>query len=724
MIDPERLARDILNAPSPVSLAELIRRYRVGGPDRRVLRRMLAELEQAGRIAKVRGKHYTAPTGRSARIIGRLEVTTKGFGFVRPDWSSLKGDPPFAGDLFIAPHDMGMALDGDTVRAEVIRRGEQGTSGVIREVIEHAHPRIVGWYQQRTRNTGEVIPRNARLNRRIEVAPPPKELNIQPFEWVDVEITEFTLPPEPLRGRITARLGADGDRGIDVLLVLRDRGIIEEFPKSVEAEVNPMRFRWAEDLQGRVDHRDLPTLTIDPATAKDFDDALSIEPLAEGGWRLYVHIADVAHFVRRGTALDREAAERATSVYPVDRVVPMLPGKLSNYLCSLVPNEDRLTMTAEMVISRDGLLLSKKVYSSVIQSDYRFTYEEVQAVFDHKAPENPAFAALLPVLGELRDCAAALRRRRFKRGALDLDIPEPKVVFDDAGKVADLVFYPRYESHQLVEECMLVANEAVAQFLESKNAPLLYRVHEIADEDRLERLAKVLRVFAIKLERDARGRITPPHLQKALEEAQKHPAGHILRRLVLRALKRAEYSPENLGHFGLASDSYCHFTSPIRRYPDIVVHRQIKAIEAGGKLAYRDEDDELFTLGEHTSARERRAQEAEWEAIAIKSLEFMQQFVGDEFDGHILSVHEFGLFVQLDRHPVEGFIKKTQLTDDRYDLDETGVRLVGRKSGRVLRVADPIRVRIDKVSPFAQQMDLTIVERDEKPKGRKGKRRK
>jgi len=723
--DEKDLVREIVQSKSPVSLQWLVRRFRIKGTERREFRVLLGELEHRGRIARVSGKNYTAPTGRSSLILGRLEVTSRGFGFIRPDWTNPKGTPPFNGDLFIAEKDLGAALDGDIVRAEYIRTDRGRPSGRIQEVLEHAHKRIVGWYQQSTVRESTVVPRSNRLERRIMVPKPDPALGVSDHDWVEVEITEFTPAPQPLLGRVVARLGTDEDRGIDVLLVLRDRGIIEEFPKSVEAEVEGLRFDWERDLKGRRDYRSLPTITIDPKTAKDFDDALSIERLAHDRWRLYVHIADVAHFVRPGTALDNEAIERSTSVYPTDRVVPMLPGKLSNYLCSLVPHEDRLAVTAVMEIDTSGRILHSEFHNSVIHSAYRFAYEHVQEFFDwhDKRKDNPErpeslqpFAALDSVLLDLRAVARHLRKMRFDRGALDLDIPQATVIFDDKGRVSDLKFYPRFESHQLVEECMLIANEAVATHLTRKDVPLLYRVHEVADEERLERLEPVLKIFGIRLGR-GKGGITPHDLQAALEKAQALPAGHIVRRLILRALKRAEYDPVNVGHFGLASECYCHFTSPIRRYPDVVVHRQLKSLVEGKPLAYDRDENELDGLGDHTSSRERRAQEAEWEAIALKSLEFMKRHEGEEMDGYIAGVQNFGLFIELAEFPVEGLVPKAGIRDDDYELDDDGIQLVGRRSGRRLRLADKVRVRIDKIDVFAQQMVLSLVSDDQHAPG-------
>ncbi len=720
MIDREAVLKAVLDSDRPVHAGRLAREFRIRGDERRELKAILAELAEEGKIARLHGKHYGRPSGRSGGIVGRLSVTSRGFGFVRPDWSGLPGSPPFEGDLFIPAHAMGSALDGDLVRAELLRRDGEGPSGRIESVLEHAHARIVGWYQQTNRRGGEVHPRNTRIDRRIRVGLPEESLGVSDYDWVEVEITEYSRPGEPLLGRVVERLGTDEDRGIDVLLLLRDRGIVEEFPASVEQEVAAMRFRWEEDLAGREDLRPMPTLTIDPKTAKDYDDGLSIEPLANG-WRLYVHIADVSHFVRPGNALDTEAYERSTSVYPVDRVVPMLPSKLSNYLCSLVPHEDRLTMTAIMEIDRAGRVTAKRVVDSVIHSDYRFTYEEIQAFFDGDRKVLEPCPQLEDTIVALREVASVLRKARFDRGALDLDIPEVSILFDEDGAASDIVHYPRFESHQLVEECMLVANEAAAAYLTEKEAPLLYRVHEVADEARLERVEPALKAFGIRL-RGRGGAITPEDLQRALDKAQEHPAGHILRRLILRAMNRAEYDPENVGHFGLASPCYCHFTSPIRRYPDVIVHRQLKALARREALPYPADDNELDAMGDHTSTRERRAQEAEWEAVAIKSLEFMKQFEGEEFDAYIASVQPFGLFVELERYPVEGFIRRAALRADHYDIDEDGIRMTGRQTGHVLKLADKIRVRIDRIDPMAQQMDVTPLDMPE-TKGRRGRGR-
>lgn len=717
MINEKELIAFIQQASGSVSQKELIRAFRIGSNERREFRRVLRHLEEQGRIQRVRGKNFTAVSGGAGKrgVVGRLQVARKGFGFVRPDWTDAAGGPAFEGDLFIPPRSMGAALDGDLVRAEMVRKEEEGHSGRIIEILEHAHRRIVGQYQQTSKRGGEILARNQKIDRRIKVPLPDPELGIKNYDWVSAEIRDFPTPPAPLQGIVRERLGQEGDKGIDVLLVLRDLGIFEEFPDAVEQQAAALDFHWKKDLKGRKDYRKLPTITIDPKTAKDFDDALSIEKRPRGGWKLYVHIADVCHFLEARTPLDDEARDRATSVYPVDRVVPMLPEKLSNNLCSLVPHQDRLTMTAAMNLTKKGKIQSASFHSSVIHSDHRMTYEQVQAIFDGDKETAAQFADVGEEIAELRACAAVLREARFDRGALDLDIPESKVIFDDDGKAIDIKFYERFEAHMLVEECMLIANEAVAQHLTRKEAPMLYRVHEMADQERLERIIPILEAFGIRLESKT-GEIGPKDLQDALDQAQQLEAGHVLRRYVLRALRRAEYDPENAGHFGLASDCYCHFTSPIRRYPDVVVHRQLKALEQpGDELFYSREENDLDVLGEHCSMRERRAQEAEWESTAIKGIEFMEQYTGHEFEAFIIGVHSYGMFLELVEYPVEGFVKVKSLKGDYFDLDELGIMLKGRNTGRTYRVGDKVEVRIERCDPMAQEMDLAILGADDDP---------
>lgn len=703
---------------TPLSMREIAHMLHLGKTDKGELRALLKEMESDGTIQQTGGKTWRLPPARKRApnaLRGMLQVTRRGFGFVRLDGSSAEAAG--VNDVFISEEDLGPALEGDTVLVRITGNDDRGARGRIAEVVDRRHKTIVGRWQRTFPRGGIVVPRNPLVQRRIRVALPDPALKVENFEWVAVEITEYTRHPEDLLGRIVERIGAGHEQGIDVLLLLRDKGIVAEFPATVEHAAAALKMDTKAEMPRRTDLRGLPVCTIDPATAKDFDDALSIEPEPGGGWRLWVHIADVSHFVRPDDPIDREARDRSTSVYPVDRVVPMLPEKLSNDLCSLRPNEDRFTMTAEMVVSPAGKIEHADFCSSIIHSRRRFAYEEVQAIYDD-APSAPkdVDSVMRQQVFLLRDCSRAMRAARMRRGALDLDIPEVEVVFHADGAVSHLELSDRFEAHWVVEDCMLAANEAVADFLTRRKAPLLYRVHEQADPDRLERLIPVLKALGVNLSMSKKdGTITPQDLQAALRSIAHREAGHILRRMILRALKRAEYWPVNGGHFGLASKCYCHFTSPIRRYPDVVAHRQLRAVERAEPLVWSADADgmaELKELGRHTSWREREAQDAEMESNRIKAIEFIKKQEGEEFDGYVAGVQAFGMFVELIPSGVEGIVPIRAMRDDRYDIDDLGIALVGRSTGRRYRLTDKVRVRIAKALPFEGELELEIVPRE------------
>ncbi|MEQ8819466.1 MAG: ribonuclease R [Sumerlaeia bacterium] len=641
---------------------------------------------------------------------GRLQVTRSGAGFVR-----LEG--PTSVDIFVKEDDQGDALDGDVVLVTFLKSTSKSPIGRIVKVVERATTTVVGLYQRIGAREGEVQPRNTSLNRRVLVPLPPPELGVNDWEFVVAEITRYTPPGRPLNARIIERLGPQDEQGMDVLLLLRDRGMVAEFPASVEAAAAKLELDIESELPRRRDLRKLTTATIDPATAKDFDDALSIERIDGQHWRLYVHIADVSHYVRPDDPIDREAQHRCTSVYPVDRVVPMLPEKLCNDLCSLKPQVDRLALTAEMVVDRQGRVHETDFYSSIIHSNQRLTYEQAQAIItEAEDAEKERFADVVDDIFQLCYCARALREERHKRGALDLDIPEATIVFKAGGEVDDLAYRKRFEAHMLVEDCMLAANEAVARFLTKHSAPMLYRIHESADAEKLERLQEMLKVLGVRLPVQRDGLISQRDVQVALKDAEKIEGGHIIRRLVLRALKRAEYNRKNKGHFGLASKCYCHFTSPIRRYPDVVVHRQTRAIERKEPLPYPNNDEGqavVDALAQTTSMREREAQDAEMESMRIKSLEYIKQFEGDEFQALVSGVAPYGMYVELQPSGVEGLIPAKSIRGDRFDMDDLGVALVGEYTGKVYKLTDKITVRIVRASPMEQRLDLSLVTDEE-----------
>jgi len=506
----------------PVSSHDLMKIYHVDKSNRADMRRALKDLERQGRIEKLRGKFWQIKKNVPKFLVvrGLLILTRKGTGFVRPHSPLPKSGKD--SDIKVEQNQIGDAMDGDIVEVECWHKPNMGWRGKIKSVVKRARTVVVGQFQQVNQRSGWVIPRNPSIGRKISVPLPEDSLKVKQFDWVEAEITQYTPSPLNLKGKVKTLIGGSHEKGIDVLLLLRDRGFSEEFPPYVEDAVAKLQLDVDKEVSKRVDLRELPTATIDPMTAKDFDDALSIEPIYSDksktqikAWRLFVHIADVTHYVTHEDLIDQEARERSTSVYPVDRVVPMLPEKLCNDLCSLKPNVDRLAVTTEMIVDRKGDVSNEKFHASIIHSDRRFAYEEVQAFIEGEKPDLEAPEEILESIGHLRDCAKALRSKRFKRGALDLDIPKPKFVLDEDGKLKGFEQEKRFEAHKIVEDCMLAANEAVARYLEKHRVPTLYRVHEVAEPERLFKLAQVFHELGISVPISKKGEMTPFDLQKA-----------------------------------------------------------------------------------------------------------------------------------------------------------------------------------------------------------------
>lgn len=627
-------------------------------------------------------------------------------------------------DVFVPAEDAGSALHGDQVRVRVLRLSDgRNPVGEIERVLRHANHQIVGQIN-RSRRISVVRPKNSKIGRVVEIHRQFDQGEVPDGAWVMVEVTTWPRSPdEALVGKLIEVLGLEGDRRLPILLLIREKGVVPEFPEAVEVEAKAAAacsINEAE-LGRRRDFRSDRVVTIDPKTAKDFDDAVALLEKVHAGWRMAVHIADVSHYVHAGTPLDAEAYDRATSVYPVDRVIPMLPEVLSNGACSLNPGEDKLVMTAIFTVYEDGRVSDVELYNGVIRSARRFYYEEVQGLFDrqdglefikHPVPAIPD--AILSDLLELRRAAAALRHARERRGSLDLDLPEAAFVFDAQGEIQDLGFRERLEAHRLIEEFMIAANEAVARELTRARLPTLYRVHEEPDEAKLLALQPAFERLGIRL---PGGKIDQSHLQEAINRVAKERAGRVLQRWVLRALPRAVYSGRNVGHFGLASSCYVHFTSPIRRYPDLLIHRAVKALIAGE--AERDAytkyaEHRMADWGGHTSAREERSQRIEWDAEKIVAFEFMRRHLGEVFDGIVSGTVNKGFFVELETYPAEGFVPIRSLDDDFYDLDEHHTAWVARSSGRSISVGDLVKVLIERVDPLAGEMDLYLVQKQGK----------
>jgi ribonuclease R len=720
-----------------VSLNNLAKFLRLDAADKRRLRAVLRELVAEKRLEKLRGRHYRLPT-RKGLVSGVLRTSSKGFGFVVPDDEYIAANPD-ATSIYVPLRRMGDALHGDRVLVRLRSSRGESPEGEIVEVLERGTREVVGTFYY-TRHGGRVIPRNERFTRVVVTPRPPAALDVHDGDIVLAEIIEWTPASQPLVGRVREKLGDETTPGIDVTVIIREAGVEPEFPPPVLAEAEKLpRTIPHEELRRRTDFRDIVTFTMDGLHAKDFDDALSIERLPNGNWLLGVHIADVSWYVREGTLLDAEAYDRATSIYPVDRVVPMLPERLSNDLCSLRPNEDRLTMSCLMEIDARGRVGRYWIHEGVIRSRHRLVYEHVQEFMDGEAPPARAHELApirreLEMLYELRRILTAMRHRR---GALDLDIPETEIVFAPDGTVADVVRRERLEAHRVVEEAMILANEVIASHLFNLRVPSVYRVHEEPDLEKLRQLMPVLAQLGLKF--PAKGELTPQVLQEAIAKSERLEAGHIARRLILRAMMRAHYSEENVGHYGLASTCYTHFTSPIRRYPDLLVHRILReTLEAGAPASgiYRPPRDPeaeaeapepgrtrrvlaprrhdhwehiLPVATRHCSERERRAEEIENRATTAKALEYMLGHLGEHFEATITSVVTWGFFVELAAKPIEGLVHIRRLEDDFYEYDEDRMILVGRHTGRTFRMGQKVVVQVDRVDLAALELDFSLV---------------
>jgi ribonuclease R len=692
-----------------VSFRDLARKLHVHERDEDALRERLEALERRGEVARVRGEKYSAIEFTN-QVAGRITVRPEGFGFV------LVKDGP---DLYIPRTGMHGAMDGDTVLAREERsrsRGRAGAperlSGTVIKVLDRARERVVGRFEKPDGQHAVVIPYDPRIDATVRIADG-RTLGARKGEIVEVHLTAFPDARRIAQGVVEERIGFLGEPGVDIEIVLRSHGLTPRFPEPViaEAERFPMRVR-TEDLLGRRDFRDRRIVTIDGETAKDFDDAVEVERTASG-FRLGVHIADVSHYVLDGTALDDEARSRGTSVYFPGRVLPMLPEHLSNGLCSLNPGVDRLVLSALIETDRKGRVLSAEFVKGVIKSSERMTYTEVARLLE-SGPTHSDKDRYGPLLEDFRDMAALaakLRERREARGSIDFDLPDADVVLDDQGLVVGIVPESRNVAHRLIEEFMLAANEAVAKNLLFAKQPAIYRVHDRPDPDRLVDLREVLEDFGYELKGDL-AEIPPSAFQRVLKAIEGKPEERLLSDLLLRAQRKALYSEDCRGHYALAAPYYCHFTSPIRRYPDLVVHRQLSALlEAGRPVAPRDFEavnDRLREVAAFSSDRERRAEAAERESLLWKKIVFMKDKIGREFDAYVTGVTQFGLFVTLRDFFVEGLVPVSSLGDDFYVYEEKQHRLRGRSSGKVFRLGDSIRVQLKAIDEVRRRLDFRI----------------
>ena len=668
---------------------------------RRDIDRLLDEMEASGEIIRVKDGRYAVPK-ELGLIVGKLEVNPRGFGFVMPE--DGRGE-----DIYIHKEDMETALHGDTVLVRLetprSRARRKSRSGRVIRVIKRGSKQIVGTLKK-SGSRFYLTPDNPSFIQDIYLDPACLK-NARPEDKVTVRITgrpSRHLNPE---GEVVEVLGKAGVPRVDTLSAIRQYDLREEYPEEAlsEAENTPRHVR-PEEIRDRLDLRELVTFTIDPDTARDFDDAVSLEKKDDGTIVLGVHIADVSHYVRKGSAIDEEARERGTSVYLPARALHMLPPDLSTGICSLRPGEDRLTKTVFITFSPEGERLAYRFHRSVINSRRRFTYREVRKIVVEKDDAARAAAPeLTALLDQMAALARLLRAARFARGAFDLDMPEAKIIFDEAGLISDVRLEESDLSHWLVEEFMLAANEAAADFLTDQRGPLIYRVHEEPDDSDLYEFMEFAAAFGYTI-KDPRNR---REIQSFLDSVRETPLATTLQTAFLRSMRQAEYSAGNIGHFGLASPRYAYFTSPIRRYPDLHNHRLLESILQGGKP---EPQPNLKGLARHCSETERNSEKAERDMLQLRKLQFFSQCLAASespvFSAVITRVKNFGFMVYLNRYLLSGLIHVSTLTDDFYKVDRSGTRLRGRRTGREFTAGDVVKVRVEKVDMVQKQIDFII----------------
>ncbi|CUH94317.1 Ribonuclease R [Propionispora sp. 2/2-37] len=697
-------------AYKPLTVEELAGEMDLQGEEMSGFWEALRELEEAALIIRTRYGKYGVPE-RMNLVVGRLSLSSKGFGFVVPDAPDVS-EP--GKDVFIPPGGLLTAMHNDRVVARLNHGQPQDgkrREGEIIRILERANNRIVGTFEA-NQSYGFLIPDDGRVARDIFIAR--KDFGeAKNGNKVVVEIIKWPEKKRSAEGKVVEVLGNKGDSGIEILSIIKSHNLPTEFPPEVEEAARKVPAAIsAEEIDGRRDLRQLPIVTIDGEDAKDLDDGVHIERLPNGRYLLGVHIADVSYYVRENTPLDREARERGTSVYLADRVLPMLPQRLSNGICSLNAGEDRLAMTAQMEIDARGQVVSYDIFPSVIRVKRRLSYTLVRRIL---VDEEPAlceeYQELLPALNDMRELCHILRNRRLRRGAIDFDFPEIKVKLDENGRPLDILKRVRTLSESIIEEFMLVANETVAEHLYLRHIPSLYRIHEEPEEEKMVKLNRLLHNFGQSLRKP--DKITPMALQKVLNRIAGRPEERIISTVMLRSLKQARYDAVQASHFGLAAEFYTHFTSPIRRYPDLIVHRILReSFLAGGRITGKRKEKLNAVLPEiaaHSSERERAAAEAERETVDLKKVEYMEQFVGDEFTGIISSVTAFGIFVELD-NGIEGLVHVSSMDDDYYQYLEERYALLGERTRKVYQIGDVVKVKLTKVNTEGRTIDFALAE--------------
>lgn len=701
-------------AYKPMTYQELEKHFRIGNAqDFKDFLKLLNELENEGQILRTRTERYGVPE-RMNLLRGKLQAHAKGFGFLIPD----DKDHP---DVYIHANDMGGAMNGDIILVRITAKGAAGgkLEGEVVRVVSRANTQMVGLFQAHE-GYAFVIPDDKRVIRDIFI---PQDAFNGAMDGHKVVVRIVTYPEgrAAAEGEVIEILGHKNDPGVDIISIIRKHQLPEAFPDEVMDEATGVPDVIAEsDLAGRRDLRNKRIVTIDGEDAKDLDDAVNVERLENGNYVLGVHIADVSYYVREGSPLDREAYNRGCSVYLVDRVIPMLPHRLSNGICSLNPQVDRLTMSCEMEFDEKGTVVRHDIFTSVIKTSERMTYTNVRKLLKGEAEEElvEKYAYLMDDFKLMEELAMKLRNRRMKRGAIDFDFQESKILVDENGKPTDIVKRDRSIAEQIIEEFMLAANETVAEHFHWMKVPFLYRIHEDPDSEKLMHLMEFITNFGYVVKGKG-NTIHPRALQSLLEEIKGTKEETVISTVMLRSMKQAKYDAQSTGHFGLAAEFYSHFTSPIRRYPDLIIHRVIREVLEQGQMSDKRHEylsERMVDIAKQSSERERASVDAERETEALKKAEFMLDKVGEEFEGIISSVTSFGIFVELD-NTVEGLIRLSDMHDDYYHYHEAQHALIGERTSKIYRLGDEVKVRVARVSTEEHTIDFEMV--DMKPRQQK-----
>jgi ribonuclease R len=684
----------------PLKRRDIFERLGIEREDsREIVNRRLRAMVRDGQLVKNRRGAY----GLAAKmdlVAGRVSAHRDGFGFVMPD----EGGP----DLYLSPRRMRSVLHGDRVLASVVGVDGRGRKeGAVREILERAHQRVVGHFVEES-GVALVVPDDPRINQDVLI-PLSETAGARPGQVVVAEIVQQPGPRQPPLGRVVEILGKSGAPGMATEIAIRNFNLPYEWPEGVEAQADAFGEKVTSKMaKGRRDLRDLPLVTIDGADARDFDDAVYAQK-RKNGWRLVVAIADVSFYAEPGTPLDTEAENRATSVYFPGRVIPMLPEALSNGLCSLRPDEDRLCLVCDLSINEQGKVTRSRFDAAVMRSQARLTYEQVWDWLVSGEDEiREGQAAVSASLRDLYGLYKALRKARTRRGAIDFESSEVQFQFDERGAVADIIPYERNDAHMLIEECMITANVEAAMFLLRNRLPGPFRAHEPPPPDKLTSLEEFLRGVGLRV--PWKGRPKPRDFEDLVQRIKGREDQHLIMAVMLRAQSLASYQAANTGHFGLALEAYAHFTSPIRRYPDLLVHRAIHhVLEHRSAKGYPVGRDRMDKLAEQCSHRSRRAEEAERDVNERLKAYFMEQHIGDEFGGQVTGVTSFGLFVELDRNGVSGLVHITSLPNDYYHFDPVVHRLTGDRSGKVFQLAQRVTVKVMAVNVDDRKIDFELV---------------